>query len=236
VRRSFVTPRELACGSVIRGEMRDQEPSNSGEDWSWKCAPREVYIRHGNFARECIEYGSRPSVLRNKRTNKQDAYSCGHITPPDDTSGGVNRIGDGPPESVNTFKLELEFHDADTDTDVLNDMSDTRDSLKLFLWQGERRADILATILARISARKSGRISRHRHPREYFCGNFGVSGESGRILECRCRRRGMRAYNYPVHTVRRDSTVEWRRVERRRCELSITVSRAHPSVHPSSQW
>ena len=47
------------------------------------------------------------------------------------------------------------FHDADTDSDspekayILT--SDTRDFLKLFLWQAERHADILATILARMS-------------------------------------------------------------------------------------
>ena len=51
--------------------------------------------------------------------------------------------------------MKLEFRDADTDTDtdifarILADMSDTRDFLKLFLWQAERHADILATILAR---------------------------------------------------------------------------------------
>jgi len=51
--------------------------------------------------------------------------------------------------------VRLEFHDADTDTDILArilaDTSDTRDFLKLFLWQAERHADILATILARMS-------------------------------------------------------------------------------------
>jgi len=51
--------------------------------------------------------------------------------------------------------LKLEFHDADTDTDILArilaDTSDTRDFPKLFLWQAERRADILATIHARMS-------------------------------------------------------------------------------------
>jgi len=50
---------------------------------------------------------------------------------------------------------KLEFHDTDTDTDILArilaDMSDTRDFLKLFLWQAERHADIHATILARMS-------------------------------------------------------------------------------------
>jgi len=35
-----------------------------------------------------------------------------------------------------------EFHD--TDADILADTSDTRDFLKLFLWQAERNADILA--------------------------------------------------------------------------------------------
>ena len=54
--------------------------------------------------------------------------------------------------------VKLAFHDADTDTDtdilarILADTSDTRDFLKLFLWQTERHADILATILARMSA------------------------------------------------------------------------------------
>jgi len=37
--------------------------------------------------------------------------------------------------------VKLEFHDADTDTDILTrvvaDTSDTRDFLKLFLWQAE---------------------------------------------------------------------------------------------------
>jgi len=51
--------------------------------------------------------------------------------------------------------LKLAFHDADTDTDILAkilaDTSDTRDFQKLFLWQAERHADILATILARMS-------------------------------------------------------------------------------------
>jgi len=36
-----------------------------------------------------------------------------------------------------------------------HDTSDTRDFLKLFLWQAERHADILATILARMLARMS---------------------------------------------------------------------------------
>jgi len=60
-------------------------------------------------------------------------------------------------------RIKLEFHDADTDTDILAsilaDTSDTRDFLKLFLWQAERHADILATILARMSARMSVSVS-----------------------------------------------------------------------------
>jgi len=55
--------------------------------------------------------------------------------------------------------LKPAFHDADTDTDILArilaDTFDTRDFLKLFLWQAERHADILATILARMSAKMS---------------------------------------------------------------------------------
>jgi len=53
--------------------------------------------------------------------------------------------------------MKLAFHDADTDTDtdmlerILAGVSDTRDFLKLFLWQAERHADILATILAMMS-------------------------------------------------------------------------------------
>ena len=53
--------------------------------------------------------------------------------------------------------IKLEYHDADIDTDtdilarILADTSDTRDILELFLWQAERHADILATILARMS-------------------------------------------------------------------------------------
>jgi len=46
--------------------------------------------------------------------------------------------------------IKLEFHNADTDTDILArilaDTSDTSNFLKLFLWQAERHADILATI------------------------------------------------------------------------------------------
>jgi len=47
------------------------------------------------------------------------------------------------------------FHDADTDTDIfariLADTFYTRDFLKLFPWQAERHADVLATILVRMS-------------------------------------------------------------------------------------
>jgi len=57
--------------------------------------------------------------------------------------------------------IKLAFHDADTamNTDILArilaDTSDMRNFLKLYLWQAERHADILATILARMSARMS---------------------------------------------------------------------------------
>jgi len=54
-----------------------------------------------------------------------------------------------------TLQVKPTFHAADTNTDILAsilaDTSDTRDFLKLFLWQAERHADILATILARMS-------------------------------------------------------------------------------------
>jgi len=56
---------------------------------------------------------------------------------------------------------KLKFHDANADTDtdmlarILADTCDTRDFLKLFRWQAERHADILATTLARMSARMS---------------------------------------------------------------------------------
>jgi len=46
-----------------------------------------------------------------------------------------------------------------TRTYILADTSDTRDFLKLFLWQAERHADILTTILARMSARVSVSMS-----------------------------------------------------------------------------
>ena len=51
--------------------------------------------------------------------------------------------------------VKLAFHDPDTNTDILArmlaDTSDTRDFLKLFPLQAERHADILVTILARMS-------------------------------------------------------------------------------------
>ena len=49
-------------------------------------------------------------------------------------------------------RIKLAFHDTDTDilARILADTSDTRDFLKLLLWQAERHADILATILARM--------------------------------------------------------------------------------------
>jgi len=71
--------------------------------------------------------------------------------------------------------VKLEFHDADTVTDtdilarILADTFDMRDFMKLFLWQAERHADILATILAGMSARMSVSASWNAtcgHPRE----------------------------------------------------------------------
>jgi len=51
------------------------------------------------------------------------------------------------------FSHKPVFHDADTDilAGILADTSDPRDCLKLFLWQAERNADILVTIIARMS-------------------------------------------------------------------------------------
>jgi len=61
------------------------------------------------------------------------------------------------------LQFSVILHDADTDMDILArilaDTSDTRDFLKLFLWQTERHADILATIFARMSARMSVSVS-----------------------------------------------------------------------------
>jgi len=50
-------------------------------------------------------------------------------------------------------------HDTDILARILANTSDTRDFLKLFLWQAERRADILETIFARMSARMSLLVS-----------------------------------------------------------------------------
>jgi len=57
--------------------------------------------------------------------------------------------------------VKLEFHDADTDilARILADTSDTRNFLKLFLWQAQRHADILATILAKKSVSVSVSVS-----------------------------------------------------------------------------
>jgi len=57
------------------------------------------------------------------------------------------------------------FHDTDNDTGtdilarILADTTGTRDYLKLFLWQAERHAVILATILAWMSAMTSVSLS-----------------------------------------------------------------------------
>ena len=101
---------------------------------------------------------------------------------------------------------KLEFHDADTnidtDTDILArilaDTSDTRDFLKLFLWQAERHADILATILARMSARMSMSVSVSAswnasykvHDSRSACTDPEVKGQrsTSRGYQMRCRR------------------------------------------------
>jgi len=58
----------------------------------------------------------------------------------------------------NHSSVKLEFHDTDTDilARILADTFDACDFLKLFLWQAERHADILATILARMSINNIG--------------------------------------------------------------------------------
>ena len=61
-------------------------------------------------------------------------------------------------------RIKLEFHDADIDTEtdilarILADTSYTRDLLKLFLWQAERHADILATIRLNRSRYRLGAV------------------------------------------------------------------------------
>ena len=76
------------------------------------------------------------------------------------------------------------FHDTDVNTDtdilakILADTSDTRDFLKLFLWQAERHVDILATILARLSVSVSASW------------NASFKDMSVTSRACRARRRG----------------------------------------------
>ena len=63
---------------------------------------------------------------------------------------------------IHLSNFKLEFHDVDTDTDtdilarILADTSDTRDFLKLFPWQAERHADILARMSVSVSASWNG--------------------------------------------------------------------------------
>jgi len=56
---------------------------------------------------------------------------------------------------ANSGFIKLAFHDTDILARILADTSETRDFLTLFLWQAERHADILATILARMSVSAS---------------------------------------------------------------------------------
>jgi len=78
---------------------------------------------------------------------------------------GNGRKSSFTPDAAPFHKLEFHYADTDTsiDTDILArilaDASDTRDFPKLFLWQAERHADILATILARMSVSASWNAS-----------------------------------------------------------------------------
>ena len=53
--------------------------------------------------------------------------------------------------------IKVEFHCTDTDinSDILARIPANTSDTKLFIWQAERHADILETILARMSARMS---------------------------------------------------------------------------------
>jgi len=73
---------------------------------------------------------------------------------------GANTANTSVPPKPSVRCIKPAFHDTDPDTDIpakiLADSSDTRDFLKSFLWQAERgsrprHADILGTILARMS-------------------------------------------------------------------------------------
>ena len=74
----------------------------------------------------------------------------------------------GPPLAGTYNGYKLEFHDADTGTDILAgilaDTSDTRDFLKLFLWH----ADIFVTILARMSVSVSAPWNASYKKRTYY--------------------------------------------------------------------
>jgi len=68
---------------------------------------------------------------------------------------------------VNNLPIKLEFHDANTDTDtntdiiarILADTTDARFPEVIPIWQVQPHADILATILAGMSAKKSVTVS-----------------------------------------------------------------------------
>ena len=87
--------------------------------------------------------------------------------------------------------LKPAFHDANTDTDFDSpDMptslcpTDTRDFLKLFLRQAERHDDILATILARMSARMSVSASWNAGLKSQPCSwNYSASVDVELIFE-----------------------------------------------------
>jgi len=71
--------------------------------------------------------------------------------------------------------LKPAFHDSDTDifARILADTSDTSDFLKLFLWQAERHADILAMILARMSVSVSWNAGLRTQFRQFACNPSG---------------------------------------------------------------
>ena len=85
--------------------------------------------------------------------------------------------------------IKLEFHDADADIDtdilarILADTSDTRDFLKLFLWQAERHVDILATIFARMSARMPVSVSASVSWNASFTEQYGIASFSAIITK-----------------------------------------------------
>jgi len=135
--------------------------------------------------------------------------------------------------------LKPAFHDADTDIDILArilaDTSDTRDFLKLFLWQAERHADILATILARMSVSASWNASFTKSATSttrYFqtqfdqqsferawTGNQETKFQSNSILCVFC---SVRMYHYGICAL--SSAYLWRRPRLQRTNSSACIA------------